>query len=62
MGVGQVLLGRWVQGAKGVKCCPFLPGDTYRRYNSLVDDVDAPAIFVVQESGQAIPAYLVTYH
>ncbi len=57
----QVVLGRWVQGAKGLKCCPLLPGEAYRRFNSLVDKADAPTIFVVQESGQAIPAYLITY-
>ena len=56
-----MVLGRWAQGAKGLKCCPLLPGDAYRRYNSLVDDADAPAVFVVQESGQPIPAYLITY-
>jgi hypothetical protein len=31
---GQVVLGRWAKGAKGLKCCPPLPGDAYQRYTS----------------------------
>jgi hypothetical protein len=56
------VLGRWAQGWKGLKSYPLLPGDKYQRYNSLVDDLYEPVIFVVQESCQAIPAYLITYH
>ena len=50
------------QGDKGMRMCPLLPGEAYRRYNSLVNDEDAPSIFVVQHTSQAYPAYLVTYH
>ena len=60
--VVEVLVGRWAQGAPGMSMCPLLPGEQYKKYNSLVNDVVRPTIFVVQHSNQAYPAYLLTYH
>jgi poly [ADP-ribose] polymerase 7/11/12/13 len=57
----DVLVGQSAQGAQGMKMCPLLPGEKIKRYNSLVDSVDAPSIFVIQHSNQAYPSYLVTY-
>ena len=57
----DILLGKSAQGAEGMKMCPLLAGEKYKRYNSLVDKVDNPCIFVVQHSNQAYPAYLLTY-
>ena len=37
-------------------------GKLYKKYNSLVDNVVNPSIFVVQHSNEAYPAYLLTYH
>jgi hypothetical protein len=48
--------------AKGMKVYPKLPGEAYKKYNSLVNEVDDPTIFVVQHSSQAYPAFLLTYH
>eukprot|EP00729_Bicosta_minor_P022308 gene22308-9600_t len=53
--VVDVLVGLWTQGAKGMKICPLLPGEKYSRFNSLVDNPQDPAIFVVQHSNQAYP-------
>ena len=58
----DVLAGLSTQGAQGMKVCPFLPGQSYARYNSLVNRVQDPSIFVVQHSNQAYPSYLITYH
>jgi len=58
----DVLVGRSAQGRHGMKACPLLPGEQYTRYNSLVDNLDNPAIFVIHHSNQAYPAYLITYH
>jgi poly [ADP-ribose] polymerase 7/11/12/13 len=58
----DVLVGLSTQGAQGMKVCPFLPGQSYARYNSLVNRVQDPSIFVVQHSNQAYPSYLITYH
>ena len=60
--VVDVLVGRWSLGQKNMKMPPLLPGEKYRRFNSLVNKVDNPSIFVVQHSNQAYPAYLITYH
>jgi hypothetical protein len=58
----DVVVGRWTKGVKGMKTCPVVPGEQYTRYNSLVNDVNNPAIFVVQHSSQAYPKYLIAYH
>ena len=42
------MVGRWTRGAPGLKSCPLLPGEEFRRYNSLVDKEADPHIFVVQ--------------
>ena len=60
--LAEVAVGLWAKGAQGMRSCPVLPGEKYRRYNSLVNDVTAPSIFVVQHTSQAYPAYLITYH
>ena len=57
----DVLVGRSAQGAKGMKKCPLLPGESFVRCNSLVDSIANPLIFVVQHSNQAYPSYLITY-
>jgi poly [ADP-ribose] polymerase 7/11/12/13 len=60
--VAEVLVGKWTKGHKGMKKRPLLPGELYKKYNSLVDHVVNPSIFVVQHSNEAYPAYLLTYH
>ena len=60
--VADVVVGRWTKGAREMKICPVIPGEQYIRYDSLVDDIANPSIFVVQHPAQAYPAYLITYH
>lgn len=60
--VVDVLVGRYAQGAKGMKMCPLVPGEKYIRFNSLVNNMRQPSIYVVQHSDQAYPKYLITYH
>ena len=60
--VAEVALGRWAAGRGPMQECPLLPGEQYTRYNSLVNSVADPTIFVVQHSNQCYPAYAVTYH
>jgi len=57
----DVLVGLSTQGAQGMKVCPFPPDQSYARYNSLVNSVQDPSIFVVQHSNQAYPSYLIAY-
>jgi poly [ADP-ribose] polymerase 7/11/12/13 len=58
----KVLVGLTTQGKSGLKQMPRLCGGEYVCYHSLVDNVDNPSIFVVQQTGQGYPAYLITYH
>ena len=47
----------------GARCLVAqVPGEKYVRFDSLVDRVNDPTIFVVQDGHQAYPAYLITYH
>jgi hypothetical protein len=45
-----------------VQTYPLLPGASYHRHHSLVNDPASPSIFVVQHSSQAYPAYLIDFH
>eukprot|EP00040_Diaphanoeca_grandis_P004160 m.27314 g.27314 ORF g.27314 m.27314 type:complete len:439 (+) comp15727_c1_seq1:75-1391(+) len=56
-----VAVGVSTLGTSGTKQYPLLPGQKFTRYNSLVNVVANPSIFVVQHSSQAYPAYLITY-
>lgn len=58
----DVVVGRYTQGKSGMKMCPIVPGEKFTRFNSLVNNVREPSIFVVQHSNQAYPKYLITYH
>jgi len=65
----RVLVGRYCRGVKGTKMYPLLPGEKYKRYNTLVgwapgqpQDPANPSIFVVDKGSMAYPAFLITYH
>ena len=59
--VTEVVLGLWTMGSQGIKMFIFLQGDQHQSYNSLVNIVSNPSIFVVGDSNAAYPAYLITY-
>ena len=55
-------VGRWAKGEQWMRLPPVLPGGGLGlRYDTLVDDVRNPSIFVVPRSSQAYPAYELTY-
>ena len=58
----RVLVGRYCRGVKGTKMYPLLPGEKYKRYNTLVNSEGNPSIFVVDTGSMAYPAFLITYH
>ena len=55
-----VIVGQWVKGEEEMKLYPNVKGEKYQ-YNSMVNDVDNPSIFVIQHSNQTYPAYVITY-
>lgn len=63
MFVPCVLVGAYTKGKKGLRIPP--PKDTMNphgdTFDSCVDDVQNPRIFVIFDKDQCYPAYLVTY-
>ncbi|XP_073536217.1 protein mono-ADP-ribosyltransferase PARP10 [Phyllobates terribilis] len=61
--VAQVLTGEFTVGKEDMKTPPIKPdtaGDVPRRYDSLVDNLQNPTIFVIFNDTQAYPKYLIT--
>lgn len=52
--VCKVLVGRYTRGDASMKTCPT-------GYDSLVDNTNAPEIFVTHQDAQVLPEYLITY-
>ncbi|UJR26717.1 hypothetical protein I4U23_008032 [Adineta vaga] len=53
--VCKVLVGRYTRGEASMKTCP--PG-----YDSLVDNIQSPEVFVTHHDAQVLPEYLIAYH
>jgi poly [ADP-ribose] polymerase 10/14/15 len=56
------LVGEFAQGKDGLKEPPLKPGSTVMRYDSTVDDVNKPEIFVVFHDADAYPEYLIRFY
>jgi hypothetical protein len=50
----KVLVGRYTRGDASMKTCP--PG-----YDSLVDNISSPEVFVTHHDAQVLPEYLIAY-
>ncbi|NWW76113.1 PAR12 polymerase, partial [Climacteris rufus] len=61
MFVAQVLVGDFVQGKHDYTRPPPRANDSNRLYDSCVDDLTDPSIFVIFEKQQIYPAYIVEY-
>ena len=63
MFLAQVLVGRSALGTPGLAIPPLVDENNKRlgKVNSLVDNVNEPTIFVVQEGSQAYPSHVITY-
>ena len=55
----RVLVGEYCQGRKDQPTPDVRQG--FDLYDSTVDDVNKPSIFVVYHDGQAYPEYLITF-
>ncbi|KAM3910070.1 protein mono-ADP-ribosyltransferase PARP10 [Leptodactylus fuscus] len=61
--VAQVLTGEFTLGIEDMKKPPIKPdsvGEVLQRYDSLVDNLETPTIFVIFNDTQAYPQYLIT--
>lgn len=59
----RVLTGEYCQGAQGMKVPPNKPGaaSTHILFDSVVDNLINPGIFVIFNDSQAYPEYLITF-
>ncbi|XP_077209598.1 protein mono-ADP-ribosyltransferase PARP10 isoform X2 [Paroedura picta] len=59
--VTRTLVGDYTTGSPQLRAPPLREGDAaLRRYDSVVDDLQAPSIFVIFNDTQAYPQYLIT--
>jgi len=63
MFLARVLVGKYTQGQPKLRKPPPLHSDdpTGKYYDSCVDNIDSPKIYVIFDSSQAYPEYLVEY-
>ncbi|XP_061188764.1 uncharacterized protein LOC133196934 [Saccostrea echinata] len=57
----KVLIGSYTKGERDMKCPPNIPGEGHKRYDSCVDNMANPTIFVVFDRNQSYPEYLIAY-
>jgi poly [ADP-ribose] polymerase 10/14/15 len=57
----RVLTGKFAQGAAGMKEPPGLPNKPDANYDSVVDNVANPSMFVIFHDAQSYPEYLITF-
>ncbi|XP_062604830.1 protein mono-ADP-ribosyltransferase PARP11-like [Saccostrea cucullata] len=55
----KVLIGSYTKGERDMKCPPIMEG--HRRYDSCVDNMANPTIFVTFDRNQSYPEYLIAY-
>uniref|UniRef100_A0A665UJ11 Poly [ADP-ribose] polymerase n=1 Tax=Echeneis naucrates TaxID=173247 RepID=A0A665UJ11_ECHNA len=62
MFVARVLTGKYSQGLKSMKAPPPINAQhPHDRYDSVVDNMDVPSMYVVFHDNQAYPDYLITF-
>jgi poly [ADP-ribose] polymerase 10/14/15 len=57
----RVLVGEFALGKEEYIDTPLKPGSKFLRYDSVVNDVSSPLIFVIFRDSQAYPEYLITF-
>ncbi|XP_076083742.1 uncharacterized protein LOC143054613 [Mytilus galloprovincialis] len=57
----KVLVGQYTKGNPSLRRPPEIPGQFHKLYDSCVDDVQSPQIFVVFDRNQCYPEYLIMY-
>ncbi|KAL3863203.1 hypothetical protein ACJMK2_004969 [Sinanodonta woodiana] len=57
----KVLTGKYVQGKEKMRVPPPLADGRPELYDSVVDDINAPFVFVIFHVTQAYPKYLITF-
>lgn len=61
MFLAKVLVGAWTKGTAELREPPFRDNEGLMRYDSTVDDIDAPKIFCAFRDYQALPLYVLEF-
>ncbi len=59
--VCRMIVGKYTQGTREMKTAPPLAAGSMEVYDSLVDNIDTPTIFVAMTDAQTYPEYLITF-
>ena len=57
----RVLVGEWTNGSAEMKSAPYKSHDSTAQYDSVVDDVGNPTIFVIFRDSAAYPEYVIKF-
>lgn len=57
----SVVTGQYCAGNRDMKSAPYLPSSNFRQFDSVVDKVEKPTIFVVFNDASAYPEYIIEY-
>ncbi|KAK3084133.1 hypothetical protein FSP39_008771 [Pinctada imbricata] len=58
----KVLVGKCTKGERSFKRPPEIPGGSHKLYDSCVNDTANPTIFIIFDTRQCYPEYLIQYH
>ncbi|XP_078077304.1 protein mono-ADP-ribosyltransferase PARP12-like [Mustelus asterias] len=59
--LARVLVGQFTEGHSSYDCPPSKDGRRFRSYDSCVDCIDNPSVFVIFEKFQIYPEYIIEY-
>ena len=60
--IARVLVGEYTKGERSYKRPPAKPGAAHELYDSCVDNVTSPSIYIVFDTKQYYPEFLIQYH
>lgn len=56
----KVITGEWAQGSQGIKAAPYKSNQIHQ-YDSVVDNMQGPSIYVVFHDVAAYPEYIIKF-
>ena len=57
----RVVTGDWCQGDSSLKAAPYKPGSRTEQYDSVVDNIKNPTMFIVFNDTSAYPEYIIKF-
>ena len=62
MFLARVLIGEYTKGERSYKRPPSKPGAAHELYDTCVDNISSPSIYIVFDTKQYYPEFLIQYH